>query len=105
MRWVDGHHQLNGYEFMRTPRDREGQGILLHGVAKIWAQLSNCTTIIIIPLYFKEIYMYLFKLSFPPPLQPKETVCTHSKIAKSMEKNLPLPPLDNQKQEETSTLL
>ena len=90
MRWV-GHHQLNGHEFMQTPRDREGQGILLRGVAKIWAQLSNGTTITIVSLYFKEIYMYLFKLSFPPPLQPKETVHTHSKIAKSMEKNLPFP--------------
>ena len=87
MRCVDGHHQLNGHEFMRTPRDREGQGILLRGVAKIWAQLSNCTTIIIIPLYFKEIYMYLFKLSFPPPLQPKESTYSLKNSKKHGEKS------------------
>ena len=32
MRWLDGHHQLNGHEFMQTPRDREGQGILLQSM-------------------------------------------------------------------------
>ena len=29
MRWLDGHHQLNGHTFEQTPGDGEGQGSLV----------------------------------------------------------------------------
>ena len=34
-------HQLNGHEFEQTPGDGEGQGSLVHGVAKSWTQLRG----------------------------------------------------------------
>ena len=37
MRWLDGHHQLNGHEFEQTLRvveDREAWNASVHGVAE-----------------------------------------------------------------------
>ena len=44
MRWLDGHHQLNGHEFEQLLGDGEGQGSLAccsHGVAKFERDLAT----------------------------------------------------------------
>ena len=38
---VGWHHRLDGHEFEQTLGDSDGQGGLVHGVAKSHTQLSN----------------------------------------------------------------
>ena len=42
---VGWHHQLDVYEFDQAPGVGDGQGSLaaVHGITKIWTQLSNLT--------------------------------------------------------------
>ena len=47
MRWLDGHHWLNGCEFEQAPggvKDREAWRAAAHGVSKSRTQLSDWTT-------------------------------------------------------------